>query len=559
MATGTDAPPDAPSSSETEGPDAAGAPSRGRRFGAAALLIPLVLVAVAGVLRLHRLDAPPEIYFDEVYYIADAREVGDAGVEGGFAVHPPLGKWLIAAGLEVAGDNPTGWRLASALTGTLTVLAVYLAGLRLFRRRGAAALAALLLAVDGLALVMSRIAMLDALLTLFVVVAFWLLLVDRDGQWRGVAPADSAPAGRGTAADTGDGSAPVRRPRRPHGARWLAGVALGCALAVKWSAVLAIGAAGLLVLGSELAWRRRMTGSAWSEWPRLLASVAAALVVVPAAIYVLSYAGWFANVEDTRLGDELCPEGACTASVPEVAGAWLGEQRAILRFHLQLDADHPYQSSPLTWPAMTRPVAYFYESCPEGGEDAGETGTGGAVVPETGTGDGAAGPRGTSPAPGERTGQGAATTGEDAGDGAAAGDGEECVVGPGNVAEVLAMGNPAIWWLGLLVYPGLVWLLVRQRDWRAGAVLAFLLGQYVPWLAIARPAFLFYMAPVVPFLALGLALLADRARRRVWLAWVPAVIAVAAVAALVFWYPVLTGLEIPREAWHLRMWFESWI
>jgi dolichyl-phosphate-mannose--protein O-mannosyl transferase len=34
---------------------------------------------------------------------------------------------------------------------------------------------------------------------------------------------------------------------------------------------------------------------------------------------------------------------------------------------------------------------------------------------------------------------------------------------------------------------------------------------------------------------------------------------VAAVAALVYWYPVLAGLELSEQAWRQRMWFTSWI
>jgi predicted membrane-bound dolichyl-phosphate-mannose-protein mannosyltransferase len=36
-------------------------------------------------------------------------------------VHPPAGKWLIAAGEALFGFDPTGWRVAVALLGTLSV------------------------------------------------------------------------------------------------------------------------------------------------------------------------------------------------------------------------------------------------------------------------------------------------------------------------------------------------------------------------------------------------------------------------------------------------------
>jgi dolichyl-phosphate-mannose-protein mannosyltransferase len=479
--------------------DDAPAPPRApdeRTRAVAALLVPLLLLAVAGTLRFYRLAEPDRIYFDETYYAQDAREYLDRGVEEDFAVHPSVGKWLLATGIAAFGYDSFGWRFAAAVAGTLTVLVVYLAGLRLFRHRGIAALAAFLLTVDGLAFTMSRIAMLDIFLALFVVTGFWLLLVDRDRQWAGVPPP-------GTTALV-DHEAPSQGlPRRPHLFRWLAGVAFGLAVATKWSALLAIAVAGLFVLVSEVAWRRRLTGR-WLVKPwRIVASGLLTLVVVPAVVYVASYAGWFANFADTRVGAPRCPDGACNASAVEVAKAWWGEQGEIYRFHRDLTADHPYRASARTWPTLSRPVAYYYESCTSGDDD--------------------------------------------------------CVVDEGNVAEILGIGNPAIWWLALATYPLLVYFGVRDRDWRAWAILAFLLGQYLPWLFASRPLFLFYMTPGVAFIALSLAYVAWRTLAQPLLRWVPAALAVVAVAAFLFWYPLYAGLEIPRGAWELRMLTDSWI
>src|SRR5680860_1412730 len=155
------------------------APFPGLRDRRGAVLLPIVLVLVAGALRFVGLGHPERCYFDETYYYYDARDLLEQGTEDGFVVHPPLGKWVIAGGLAVFGleesdpleqavtdepgqcvvgededPNPAARqreaaeafarRSAMALLGTLTVLLTYLAGLRLFRRRGMAGLAALL-------------------------------------------------------------------------------------------------------------------------------------------------------------------------------------------------------------------------------------------------------------------------------------------------------------------------------------------------------------------------------------------------------------------------------
>lgn len=482
MSTDTGAPPPAP---VARGHEPASARIR-RRRRAVTLLVLVVLLAVAGTTRLYRLGQPPEVYFDETYYVTDARALLEVGTEREFAVHPPLGKWIIAGGIAAVGDDPVGWRVTAALAGALTVGVTYLVGLRMFRRRGTAALAALLLAVDGLAFTMSRIAMLDAFLALFVVVGFWLLVRDRDRQWE--APPEPA----------------ERLPRRRHPSRWLAGMALGLALATKWSALLAIGAAGLFVIGSELVWRRRLTGSPWTRVWAPAVSTLGALVAVPLLIYVASYGGWFANYDQTRLGRERCPSAeTCDVPAGDLLRAWMDEQRQILQFHQDLESPHPYRSPASGWLLLRRPVAYHYESC-------------------------AGGERG-------------------------------CTIPTGTVAHIVGLGSPVLWWLALLAYPALAWWAVRLRDWRAWALLVFLAGQYLPWLVAQRPLFLFYLTPVVPFMALAVAWLAARTGQRRWLRWTPWAVAVVAVAAFAFFYPVYAAVPVDIDTWRLRMWFDSWI
>ena len=469
--------------------DADEATTAGRRIG---ILLPLVLLLVAATLRLVGLGYPERIYFDETYYAPQGQEMITRGVEEGFAVHPPLGKWLIGAGIAMFGYDGFGFRFASAVAGSLMVLFTYFAGLRLFRRRGVAAFAAFLVAIDGLALTMSRIAMLDIFLALFVTMALWFLLIDRDEMWRDLPPLTVG----------------ERRPL-PHRSRrwrWLAGLALGLAVATKVSGLLAIGGAGLFVGISELLWRRRVTGSMWTGWWRGAINAVLTLLLLPAVIYVISHVGWFTNFSQTRIGLEDCPNGKCNISTLGIVSEWWGEQKAISRFHNGLNAEHIYRSNPITWPVLGRPVAYYYESCSD----------------------------------------------EKLADG-------KCVTKQGNVEEILGIGNPAIWWLGLLAFPVTLYYGIRRRDWRALTVVGFYAALYLPWFLVFRPNFLFYLTPAVPLLCLTLAYAVWRVGAQTWMRWLPAAVGLVAVAAFVFWYPLWTGMEMPTEAWQLRMWFRSWI
>ncbi len=476
---------------------------------------------LAGVLRFVRLDLPYNAdaggkVFDEIYYACDALSLLRFGVEhvtqsgdaagtctpvdgGSFVVHPPLGKWAIAAGIAVFGNSTFGWRSAAAAAGTLTVLLVVRAGRRLTGSTLLGCLAGLLLALDGLHFVLSRTAMLDVFLVLWTTAAFSALLVDRDAVRRRLAAEP-------------DGSGSGRLGRRP----WLlvAGLCVGAALATKWSAVYYAAVLGLLALVWEVGARRR--AGARRPWRTSLGRstlrLATAFGVLPVAVYLASWTGWFRS----DLGwDRTWAQGQPDVPlVPDALRSLWHYHVAMYDFHTGLTSPHPYQSHPAGWLLLARPVSYYYP-------------------PDLG--------------PGEY--------------GCAA---ASCA------REVLALGNPVLWWTTGGVLVALLWRWASRRDWRAGALLVLVLAGILPWVRDdlrERTMFLFYALPAVPFMALAAALVAgwalgDRSSsrtRRLVAAELVGVWVALVVLAFAYFYPVLAAQTIPYAQWAERMWFPSWI
>ncbi len=126
------------------------------------------------------------------------------------------------ASIDVGGD-PFAWRFPGVIAGALTALLLYLLARILFRRRSVAVLVGVLVAVDGMFFVQSRIAMNDVYVGLFIVAAYTLFAAVWTGWWRW---------------------------------RWawlvslpVIGVLLGLALASKWVGLYAIAGMGILILG----------------------------------------------------------------------------------------------------------------------------------------------------------------------------------------------------------------------------------------------------------------------------------------------------------------------
>ncbi|HXF57445.1 MAG TPA: phospholipid carrier-dependent glycosyltransferase [Actinomycetota bacterium] len=338
-------------------------PVRGRRalrhrtrwYGRPAAVVFLVTALAAG-LRFTQLGKPPTLYFDEVYYAKDAcllarYDYRDCGLrtpaEQTAGVHPPLGRWIIAGGEALFGNDPFGWRFASAVAGTLSVLLTSLLALRLFGSALWAGVAGLLLATEHLNFVQSRISMPDIVLALFVVAGFLFLTLDREWIERRT-PEPEAPE------EPPPFALPPDRPPSPLLRPWrlAAGVALGAATAVKWSGGPALAGALLLALGWEWSRRRRL-GLPSPLWEAVRAEAFGlflSFVVVPLAVYLGSYGAWLADH-----GFSL--------------RAWWELQGRMASFSIHLRAPHPYQSRPWTWLLLKRPVAYFYQCRPEGAPD----------------------------------------------------------------------------------------------------------------------------------------------------------------------------------------------
>ncbi|MFT4158036.1 MAG: phospholipid carrier-dependent glycosyltransferase [Microbacterium sp.] len=346
-------------------------PDWGRTIG---WFAPLIVTMLAAVLRLVNLGHPHELAFDETYYVKDAWSLWSLGYEGtwgenanaafvsgqqlpldpagAFVVHPPLGKWLIALGMSIGGpSNSVGWRLVTALLGTVTVLLTYLIARKLSGSIVVATIAGALLAIDGLSIVLSRIALLDGILTFFIMLGVLFILYDRE---RAIPLLESAREDEPDRLYERALWGPVLW-RRP----WLiaAGLAIGAACAVKWSGLYVLAAFGLYLVVTDALARRRArvvlwpTSAAFRQGP-----VSFVLLVAPAfAVYLASWTGWL--VTSGGYDRNLDPN-------PIVALAQY--HQAILNFHVGLSSGHPYQSPAWEWPLLLRPTAVWVGDDPTG-------------------------------------------------------------------------------------------------------------------------------------------------------------------------------------------------
>jgi len=487
----------------------------GRRW--VAWVSALVVTAIAALLRIVNLGFPPGRIFDEEYYATEGEELLHHMVEwrpdpdpnlpgyGDYVVHPPLGKWMIAAGIKLFQYDSFGWRFSSVVVGVASVLMIIRIARRMFRSNVLGCTAGLLMAMDGMHLVLSRTAILDIFVMFWVLAAFGFLVLDRDARrkrWlrameKGLDPTDPSRSGR---------------PRLGwSGVPWwrlAAAASAGAACGVKWSGAFFIPAFLILIVIWEVGARR--SAGVTRPWRDTLIDESGwivAFVVLVFGAYLATWTGWFISPDGWKrhwlnsMGQE----------EPFIFGALrnLWEyHREIYAFHAQLDDSHQYQSWPWQWLLLARPVAFYYNADPNCGA-------------------------------------------------------ASCS------AEILLLGTPVLWWSFIPALLGVAWFGISRRDWRALPIwLMFAVG-ILPWFYYElkhRTMFYFYIIPAEPFLILAVvfvlgALISGPGVGRTRTFALPAddrrlygtIFAGGYVllVGLCFWwyYPLYVGWSIPYEDW----------
>lgn len=487
---------------------------------------PIAVTLLAAVLRLWNLGNPQSLVFDETYYVKDAYSLGQYGYEGTWAseanqqfeagdasalstlaeyvVHPPLGKWMISLGMQWFGiGDAFAWRLTTALAGIVAVWVIMMIARRLTQSTLLAVIAGLLMAVEGTAIVMSRVAILDNWVMLFTLLGVGAVVIDRgQHERRLLAKLDAA---RAAEKSPTWGPASWWRP-------WVivAGVAFGAACAVKWSGLWFVAGFGIYLVAVDMFARRKAGLQFWLSAGILKQGpITALLLLVPAAnVYLASWTGWI--VTAGGWSRDWATKQGYTGPLPDwLVSLWHYHQEAY-GYHVSLSSPHPYQANPLTWLFMIRPTSMYYE-----GSKLGDQG---------------------------------------------------CLVDSCSAA-INDLGNPLMWWAATIAALYLYYRLIMRREWQVGLILTGLAVGYLPWLFyLNRTVFQFYSIAFLPYLILALTWCLGLILGKPTDPWyrrdrgIMTVVAFVGLVVIVsaFFYPIWSAMQVPFAFWNAHMWLPSW-
>jgi Gpi18-like mannosyltransferase len=170
-------------------------------------------------------------------------------------------------------------------------------------------------------------------------------------------------------------------------------------------------------------------------------------------------------------------------------------QQKMWNYHTQLKATHDYQSQAYTWPFMIRPVWFWVDYQKD------------------------------------------------------------------RLANIYNLGNPLLWWSGILLFPLVLERFLTTIKDKFNFSLLFILVAYLffwlPWIFSPRIMFLHHYLTALPFLSLYLSWFFNRFLDKDQ-QWILYIFTVFLVLIFVFFYPIYTGIALPKKYLSFWFWLPSW-
>jgi dolichyl-phosphate-mannose--protein O-mannosyl transferase len=176
-------------------------------------------------------------------------------------------------------------------------------------------------------------------------------------------------------------------------------------------------------------------------------------------------------------------------------------QKNMYNYHSQLVAVHPFASTWIEWPLMIQPMWYY------GGQD----------------------------------------------------------LLAGQTSRIIAFGNPAVWWLGIISMIAAMLIGMWKRDRRMIFLMIVLGSVYLPWVLVTRLTFIYHFFAVVPFMILCTTYLISYLKEQSaykYKRWVHVgmyTYLTIVVVLFAMFYPVLSGAVVDHEYTRTFLkWFGQW-
>ena len=305
----------------------------------------LTVALLSFLMRLIHINYSDDGYpvFDEKHYVSQAHQMLFNGfLENnpgyGLVVHPPFGKFLISLGIDIFGYTPLGWRFTSIISGVIIVLCTMFIVQKITNSLSIGLIAAILINIEGVTFIMSRVGMLDSFLSAFIGMITVCLIMEFSKDRTDI-------------------------PFHKHWWLLTAGFLCGIAMSIKISGVYYAAFAGIFMV--------LFYAIKTKSIKKIFNSIGMGLIfffVIPVLTFFFSHIKWFTsensvyrNVLESSLDTSDFPE--FLSILPSSLQNFAYYQLGILKFHSGLKSDpssyHPWESNSWQWAIAERPMLFY--------------------------------------------------------------------------------------------------------------------------------------------------------------------------------------------------------
>lgn len=124
---------------------------------------------------------------------------------------------------------------------------------------------------------------------------------------------------------------------------------------------------------------------------------------------------------------------------------------------------------------------------------------------------------------------------------------------------IVAIGNPAIWWCGILAILYLIIDVFKSKKRELTFILMMILVTWLPYVFIGRCMFMYHFFPTLPFMMLGIVALIKWLTEKTKTNLIYIAYLLLIIVFFIYFYPVVSGKVISASAIETIRWFSNWI
>ena len=122
---------------------------------------------------------------------------------------------------------------------------------------------------------------------------------------------------------------------------------------------------------------------------------------------------------------------------------------------------------------------------------------------------------------------------------------------------IVAIGNPAIWWLSIVAFVYTIIVSIKKKDKKMVPIIVAVCSQYIPWMFVSRVTFIYHFFSIVPFAIIMIVYMFYNLKK--YKIWSLSIYLVIVMIIFIRFYPILSGMIVTGRYINKLKWLKNWV